>query len=183
MEISVKLTHLGLDLDPAICYDNLLQIIERENKTVTLWIDMESSEYVDRTLAVYQKAQENFGNIGICLQAYLKRTQNDLEKLLPLKPAIRLVKGAYNEPPAVAFAKKSDVDENYFALATQMLQAQKAGNCQRAAFGTHDVPLIRRLASFAASHNIPKQNFEVQMLYGIQRAEQERLAAAGHRSV
>jgi proline dehydrogenase len=187
MEISVKLTQLGLDLDAdprtGICYDNLRQIIERENKAVTLWIDMESSEYVDRTLAVYEKAQENFGNIGICLQAYLKRTQNDLEKLLPLKPAIRLVKGAYNEPPTVAFANKSDVDQNYFALATQMLQAQKTGACQRAAFGTHDVPLIHRLANFAATQNIPKQNFEVQMLYGIQRAEQERLAAAGHRSV
>ncbi len=187
MEISVKLTQLGLDLDAdprtGICYDNLRQIIERENKTVTLWIDMESSEYVDRTLAVYQKAQQNFGNIGICLQAYLKRTQNDLEKLLPLKPAIRLVKGAYNEPLTVAFANKSDVDENYFALATQMLQAQKTGACQRAAFGTHDVALIHRLANFAAAQNIPKQNFELQMLYGIQRAEQERLAAAGHRSV
>jgi proline dehydrogenase len=183
MEISVKLTQLGLDLDPAICYDNLRRIIERENKTVTLWIDMESSEYVDRTLAVYQKAQENFGNIGICLQAYLKRTQNDLEQLLPLKPAIRLVKGAYNEPPSIAFANKAAVDENYFALAKQMLQAQKSGQCQRAAFGTHDVTLIHRLADFAASQNIPKQDFEVQMLYGIQRAEQERLAAAGHRSV
>ena len=98
MEISVKLTQLGLDLDAdprtGICYDNLRQIIERENKTTTLWIDMESSEYVDRTLAVYQKAQQNFGNIGICLQAYLKRTKNDLDELLPLKPAIRLVKGA-----------------------------------------------------------------------------------------
>jgi proline dehydrogenase len=187
MEISVKLTQLGLDLDPepraGICYDNLRQIIERENKTATLWIDMESSEYVDRTLAVYQKAQENFGNIGICLQAYLKRTKNDLENLLPLKAAIRLVKGAYNEPPNLAFANKSDVDENYFMLATQMLQSQKTGACQRAAFGTHDVPLIHRLANFAATQNIPKQNFEVQMLYGIQRAEQERLAAAGHRSV
>jgi proline dehydrogenase len=186
-EISIKLTQLGLDLDDdpctGICYDNLRQIIERENKTATLWIDMESSEYVDRTLAVYQKAQQNFGNIGICLQAYLKRTKNDLEKLLPLKPAVRLVKGAYNEPPHLAFANKSDVDEHYFALATHMLQAQKSGACQRAAFGTHDVPLLHRLANFAATQNIPKQNFEVQMLYGIQRAEQERLAAAGHRSV
>ena len=187
LELSIKLTQLGLDLDAdpcaGICYQNLRQIIERENKNVTLWIDMESSEYVDRTLAVYRKAQENFGNLGICLQAYLKRTQNDLTALLLLRPAIRLVKGAYNEPPTVAFANKSDVDENYFALATQMLQAQKAGACQRAAFGTHDVPLIHRIADFAAAQNIPKQNFEVQMLYGIQRAEQERLAAAGHRSV
>jgi proline dehydrogenase len=186
-EISIKLTQLGLALDSdpctGICYDNLRQIIEREDKTATLWIDMESSEYLERTLAVYQKAQQDFGNIGICLQAYLKRTKSDLEKLLPLKPAIRLVKGAYNEPANLAFANKSDVDQNYFALATRMLEAQKSGACQRAAFGTHDVPLIHRLADFAATQNIPKQNFEVQMLYGIQRAEQERLAASGHRSV
>jgi proline dehydrogenase len=187
MEISVKLTQLGLDLDAdpctGICYENLCQLIARENKSATLWIDMESSEYVDRTLAVYQKAQQTFGNVGICLQAYLKRTKNDLDTLLPLKPAIRLVKGAYNEPPNLAFANKSDVDESYFALATRMLQAQKTGACCRAAFGTHDVPLIHRLAAFATTQNIPQQNFEVQMLYGIQRAEQERLAALGHRSV
>ena len=187
MEISIKLTQLGLDLDAdpcnGICYENVRQIIERETKNATIWIDMESSEYVDRTLSIYRKAQQNFTNVGICLQAYLHRTKEDLESLLPLRPAIRLVKGAYNEPPTVAFANKSAVDENYFALATRMLQAQKAAQCQRAAFGTHDVTMIRRLTEFAHAEQIPKQNFEVQMLYGIQRAEQERLALEGYRSV
>ncbi len=178
MEISVKLTQLGLDLDAnppcEICYQNLRRIIARENKNATVWIDMESSEYVDRTLNVYRRARQEFPNVGICLQAYLHRTRDDLAALLPLQPAIRLVKGAYNEPPAVAFANKADVDANYFTLGAELLRAQKNNTCRRAAFGTHDVPLIRRLADFAATEKIPPQNFEVQMLYGIQRAEQER---------
>lgn len=182
-EISVKLTQLGLDLDPELCYQNLQQIIAQENQDAVVWIDMESSEYVDRTLSIYRRALQSFPNVGICLQAYLHRTKEDLAALLPLRPAIRLVKGAYNEPPHVAFANKSDVDENYFALAAEMLRAQKDGICQRAAFGTHDVSLIRRLADFAATLEIPNHSFEVQMLYGIQRAEQERLARAGYRSV
>jgi len=181
-EISVKLTQLGLDLDPDLCYENLQKIIAQENKDATVWIDMESSEYVDRTLAIYRRAAQSFLNVGICLQAYLHRTNADLVALLPLRPAIRLVKGAYNEPPGIGFANKSDVDKNYFLLATEMLRAQKAGACQRAAFGTHDVPLIRRLAEFAAAEKMSSNSFEVQMLYGIQRAEQERLANAGHRS-
>jgi proline dehydrogenase len=182
-EISVKLTQLGLDLDPELCYENLQQIIAHENKEATVWIDMESSEYVDRTLAIYRRAKQSYPNVGICLQAYLHRTKDDLAALLPLRPAIRLVKGAYNEPPQLAFANKADVDKNYFVLAQEMLRAQKDGICQRAAFGTHDVALIRRLADSAAALGISVQHFEVQMLYGIQRAEQERLASAGYRSL
>ncbi|HME12701.1 MAG TPA: proline dehydrogenase family protein [Candidatus Acidoferrum sp.] len=183
MEISVKLTQLGLDLDPELCFANLQRVIEREKQPAIVWIDMESSEYVERTLAIYRRAKAAYPNVGICLQAYLHRTRDDLASLLPLRPAIRLVKGAYNEPPHVAFASKAAVDNNYFALAQQMLEAQKAGNCSRAAFGTHDVALIRRLAEYATSLGMPVQDFEVQMLYGIQRAEQERLARAGCRSV
>ncbi|MGA2421327.1 MAG: proline dehydrogenase family protein [Candidatus Acidiferrum sp.] len=182
-EISVKLTQLGLDLNPDLCYENLQKIIVQENQDATVWIDMESSEYVDRTLAIYHRAAQSFSNVGICLQAYLHRTNADLVALLPLRPAIRLVKGAYNEPPGIAFANKIDVDKNYFLLASEMLRAQKAGACQRAAFGTHDIALIRRLADLAAAEGLAPPSFEVQMLYGIQRAEQERLASAGYRSV
>ena len=183
MEISLKLTQLGLDLDPELSHENLQQVIARENKDATVWVDMESSEYVDRTLAIYRRAKQSHPNVGICLQAYLHRTKDDLAALLPLRPAIRLVKGAYNEPPQVAFANKADAEKNYFALAQDMLRAQKDGACQRAAFGTHDVALIRRLADAAATLGIPTHAFEVQMLYGIQRVEQERLATAGYRSV
>ena len=107
----------------------------------------------------------------------------DVADLLPLRPNIRLVKGAYKEPPEIAFPKKADVDENYFVLAQELLRAQSAGECARAAFGTHDVALIRRLADFVSQQGYAKTSFEVQMLFGIQRAEQERLAREGYRSI
>ena len=182
-EISVKLTQLGLDLSPGFCFENLEKIIQKEKKEAIVWVDMESSSYVDATLELYRKALQKYANVGICLQAYLYRTRKDLEELLPMRPAIRLVKGAYKEPPEIAYPKKADVDENYYALGQIMMTAQAAGTCLRAAFGTHDVQLIRRLAEHAAKASLAKSAFEVQMLYGIQREEQERLAREGYRSV
>jgi proline dehydrogenase len=140
---------------------------------------MEASNYVDVTLEVYRRALQMFPNVGVCLQAYLRRTREDLSNLMPLCPSIRLVKGAYNEPAEVAFPRKQDVDENYFALAAEMLAAKKEKRCVRAAFGTHDLVLIRRLSELASTQGLAKADFEVQMLYGIQRAEQERLAREG----
>jgi len=182
-EVSVKLTQLGLDLSPDFCFENLQRIIQRENRNTTVWVDMEASNYVDATLDIYRRALKIYPNVGICLQAYLYRTKKDLADLLPLRPSIRLVKGAYKEPDAIAFPKKADVDESYFTLAKGMLIALSAGNCPRAAFGTHDVPLIRRISDFVATQGIARHDFEVQMLYGIQRAEQERLALEGCRSI
>lgn len=182
-EISVKLTQLGLDLSPDFCFENLQRIIALEKPTTTVWVDMEASNYVDATLDIYRRALQLHPNVGICLQAYLYRTKKDLADLLAMRPSIRMVKGAYKEPASIAFPRKSDVDENYFALAQDMLRAKLASTCLRAAFGTHDVPLIRRIADFAAGQGIAKNDFEVQMLYGIQRAEQERLAQDGCRSV
>jgi proline dehydrogenase len=181
-ELSVKLTQLGLDLSSDFCFENLDRIVAQEKKDAIVWVDMEASSYVDATLDIYKRALGKYPNVGICLQAYLYRTQKDVETLLPLRPSIRLVKGAYKEPPEIAFPKKQDVDENYFSLATAMMVAQSAGRCVRAAFGTHDVNLIRRLAGHAAQNGFPKNHFEVQMLYGIQREEQERLAREGYRS-
>ena len=182
-EISVKLTQLGLDLSPELCFEHLEAIIECAQKDSIVWVDMEASNYVDATLDLYRRALANHPNTGICLQAYLHRTKDDLAKLLPLRPSIRLVKGAYNEPPEIAFARKQDVDESYFELGKQMLRAKKANSCVRAAFGTHDVTLIRRLADSAIAEGFAKTDFEVQMLYGIQRAEQERLASEGCTSI
>jgi proline dehydrogenase len=182
-EISVKLTQLGLDLSSDFCFENLQRIIAREKPTTTVWVDMETSNYVDATLDIYRRALQVHPNVGICMQAYLYRTKKDLADLLPLRPSVRLVKGAYKEPASIAFLRKAGVDENYFALAQDMLRAKLAGTCPRAAFGTHDVALIRRIAGFAAGQGIGKNDFEVQMLYGIQRAEQERLAQDGCRSV
>jgi proline dehydrogenase len=182
-EISVKLTQLGLDLSQELCFGHLKAIIERAPKDCIVWVDMEASNYVDATLDLYRRALELFPNVGVCLQAYLFRTKDDLAKLFPLRPSIRLVKGAYNEPSEIAFPRKQDVDENYFALAKEMLIAKKGNRCVRAAFGTHDVTLIRRLSDFASAEKINKADFEVQMLYGIQRAEQERLANEGCTSI
>ena len=182
-EISVKLTQLGLALSPDLCFENLKAIIERAQEDSTVWVDMESSNYVDATLDLYRRALTAHPNVGVCLQAYLYRTKDDLAKLLPLRPSIRLVKGAYNEPPEIAFARKQDVDESYFELGKRMLRAKKENCCVRAAFGTHDVALIRRLADFASAEGLGKKNFEVHMLYGIQRAEQERLASEGCTSI
>ena len=182
-EVSVKLTQLGLDLSRDFCFENLEQIIQHENRNSIVWVDMEASNYVDITLELYRRALKSFPNVGICLQAYLYRTKKDLADLLALKPSIRLVKGAYKEPASIAFPKKSDVDENYFKLAEEMLRAKMAGHCPRAAFGTHDVPLIRRLSHYVRAQGLPASDLEVQMLYGIQRAEQERLAREGSRSI
>jgi proline dehydrogenase len=181
-EISVKLTQLGLDLSPDFCSENLERIFQAEKRNTTIWVDMEASNYVDITLNVFKRALKSHPNAGLCLQAYLYRTKKDLHDLLPMRPAIRLVKGAYKEPASVAFPKKSEVDENYFALAQDMLRAGKTGMCVRAAFGTHDAALIRRLCDFVAGQGIVKNEFEVQMLYGIQRGEQARLAQEGYRS-
>ncbi len=182
-EISVKLTQLGLDLSPEFCAENLQTIIRAEKPSSTVWVDMEASNYVDSTLTIYKQVLQKFPNVGICLQSYLYRTKDDLADLLPLRPSIRLVKGAYKEPPSVAFPQKSQVDENYFALAQTMLRAKAAGQCPRSALGTHDLALIRRITAFSSQQGFADSAVEVHMLYGIQRAEQERLARDGHRSV
>jgi len=181
-EISVKLTQLGLDLSEELCFEHVKAIIAQERAERTVWIDMEASNYVEATLRIYRRALGIFPNVGICLQAYLYRTEKDVEELLAMRPAVRLVKGAYRERAEIAFPKKADVDANYFELAKKLLVAQAEGRCFRAAFATHDVALIGRIAEFAARRGIAKSTVEVQMLYGIQRAEQERLAGEGYRS-
>jgi proline dehydrogenase len=181
-EISVKPTQLGLDLSPELCYANLKTIIEQENPRRVVWIDMEASNYVDATLQLYRRALGEFPNVGVCLQTYLHRTTDDLASLLPLRPSIRLVKGAYSERPEIAFTEKSRVDENYFLLAKEMLLAKKAEPKIGAAFGTHDMVLLRRISVFAAASGLPKTSVEVQMLYGIKSGEQERLAREGYSS-
>lgn len=181
-EISVKPTQLGLDLSPELCYANLKTILAKEDPQRVVWIDMEASNYVDPTLQLYRRVLGEFPNVGLCLQAYLHRTKDDLASLLPLRPSIRLVKGAYNEPPEIAFPEKSRVDENYFLLSMEMLLEKKGQPKIRAAFGTHDVVLLRRISEFAASSGLAKADVEVQMLYGIQSAEQQRLAHEGYSS-
>jgi proline dehydrogenase len=181
-EISVKLTQLGLDLDPEFCYGNLAALVENTPDEKVLWIDMEQSPYVDVTLELYRRARMAHANVGICLQAYLYRTEKDLDTLIPMGAAIRLVKGAYNEPAEIAYPVKKDVDENYLHLAQRLLSPEARRARVRAAIATHDRALIAKLAGWAESQGVPKTQLEFQMLYGIQRAEQLRLAQAGYRS-
>jgi proline dehydrogenase len=181
-EISVKLTQLGLDLDSDTCYANLQKLIERACATSTVWIDMEASPYVDATLKLYRRARTAYPNVGVCLQAYLYRTTDDLAQLISLGPVIRLVKGAYREPASIAFRRKKDVDENFFALTKTLLGEEARCAGVRAAIATHDVNLIRRIQELSTSMGVAKESFEFEMLYGIQRAEQFRLAREGWRS-
>jgi len=181
-EISVKLTQLGLDQSAELCVANVKRIAAAENPDKTVWIDMEASNYVDATLDVYRKVLAQFPRTGVCLQAYLFRTKQDLENLLSRKPSVRLVKGAYKEPAEIAYPVKRDVDENYFSLGGEMLFAQRDGRMFRVAFGTHDTALIQRLADFTEKEAMPRNALEIQMLFGIQRGEQERLATEGYRS-
>jgi len=181
-EISIKLTHLGLDLDREFCFANLSRLIAACPTGKTVWIDIEQSHYVDATLEIYRRARLPGANVGVCVQAYLRRTHADLQSLIPLGGAIRLVKGAYNEPPEIAFPRKRDVDENYFRLAQTLLGSEALSGCLRAALATHDRILIRRVHDWARAQGLTNAQLEFQMLYGIQRAEQQRLAADGCRS-
>ena len=181
-ELSVKLTQLGIDFDRDLCLAHVSTLASRMPPGKLLWIDMESAAYTDLTIDVFRRARANHANLGICVQAYLYRTEQDVARLIEMGAAIRLVKGAYNEPSEIAFPWKPDVDENFFVLAQALLSpaARRAG--VRAAIGTHDRTLIERIISWARSQGIAKDRLEFQMLYGIQRAEQLRLVREGYRS-
>jgi proline dehydrogenase len=180
-EISVKPTQLGLDLDAAGCEARLLSLAEGARGTGTwVWIDMESSDYTDRTLALYRRARSRYPKVGVCLQAYLRRTARDLESLIPLGGGLRLVKGAYREPSEKAFPRKREVDANYRTLALRLLGREARAAGVRAIFGTHDGVLIRRIEEAARAAGLEARDVEFQMLYGIRRVEQARLAARGH---
>jgi proline dehydrogenase len=181
-QISVKLTQLGLDLDVERCVANVARVAARARELGNVvWIDMESSPYVDRTLDVYRRIRATAENVGVCVQAYLRRTPGDVDALLPLAPRIRLVKGAYRESESVAFPKKHDVDESFFAIASRILRETPRRPGTFLAIGTHDVPLIQRILATDAARGAGSGAFDVQMLYGIRSAEQRRLAASGQR--
>jgi len=181
-QVSVKPTQLGLDFDQRLAERHLDRLLEcAEQYRNFLWIDMESSPYVDRTLALYRRARGRSTRIGIALQAYLYRTERDLESLLPLGPAVRIVKGAYLEPPSIAYPKRADVDENFYRLCVRLLSAepQQAGALVHIA--THDAALARRLLDHVRQHDVPRAAYEIAMLYGISVAQQRALVAEGHR--
>lgn len=178
--ISVKLTELGLDQDQGLCLANLEALLTTATeKHNYVWVDMEGSKYTAPTLDLYSHARETFQNTGLCLQSYLYRTKEDLDKLLPVNPGIRLVKGAYAEQPTIAFAAKSDNDENYFNLArTLLLHAKQNGI--KVGLATHDQALLQRILELANTMSVSRDQFEIQMLYGIRKNDQLRLVKEGY---
>lgn len=176
--LSIKLTHLGLDLGREACTRRVLQLAARaEEEGSFLWLDMEESRYVNATLEIFRRARAERTNVGVCLQAYLRRTPADLEALLPLAPAIRLVKGAYREPPDVALPRKKDVDAQFLSLADRLLAVTATGGAH-VVFGTHDLHLIGRIRELALRRRATGR-YEIHMLYGIRPAEQRSLVAEG----
>jgi len=180
--ISVKLTHMGLDLDAALARDLVASLLAKAasmNPPNFVRIDMEGSAYTQRTLDLVQDLHQRPGNqqsIGTVIQSYLRRSLRDVEQLLSEGIRIRLCKGAYQEPREIAFQKKSEVDANYRVLMKMLL---KSGLYHGLA--THDQSIIEYAKSFASRENIPRESFEFQMLYGIRRDLQQSLVREGWR--
>jgi proline dehydrogenase len=182
VEISVKLTQLGLDFSCDECEAHLHGLAAHAKELGNwVWVDMESTAYTEVTLEVFRRLREAFPNTGLCVQSYLYRTPGDVAALIALGAGVRLVKGAYREPPDKAYPKKEDVDESYFRLAGELLSPAAREKGVRAIFGTHDPVLIRRIEALGQSLGLAPNDVEFQMLYGIGRSEQLRLAAAGYR--
>jgi proline dehydrogenase len=180
IEASVKPTQLGLDIDLEATYRHCDDLARHAAKAGTwLWLDMEGSPYVDATIELYERLRADHENVGICLQAYLRRTAADLQRLLAVGPAIRLVKGAYDEPASIAYRRKADVDAAYQTLAVTLALAARDGRA-RCGLGTHDADLVRRIATFAEAAGVPREKLEVHMLYGIRAPELRKLQREGH---
>ncbi|HEU4450321.1 MAG TPA: proline dehydrogenase family protein [Gaiellaceae bacterium] len=174
--VALKLTHLGLDLGPALAEENLRRVVERAAELRNfVRIDMESSAAVDDTLAIYRRLRaDGLDNVGVVLQAYLHRTPADLEALLPLRPNLRLVKGAYLEPAAVAHPRKEDVDAAYLRLLERSLRGEGY-----TAVATHDERMLEHAIRFAEREGIGSDRFELQLLFGVRPQLQLDLAARG----
>jgi proline dehydrogenase len=179
-EPSIKPTQLGLDIERGLAYGHLRALAARAHSAGNyLWIDMEQSSYVDVTLELARRLKAEFPHVGVCLQAYLVRTREDLVDLMSRGIGVRLVKGAYNEPASIAFPRKSEVDANYLALAQTMLEPGSRASGSRVVFGTHDTALIDAVRRHAKVSHVGAGEYEFHMLYGIQRAEQSRLVHDG----
>lgn len=179
--VALKLTHLGLDVSEELAYTNIKRLVERAGRLGNfIRIDMEESARVDPTLRIYRRLRgDGLENVGTVLQASLYRTQQDLDHLLrdpAIKPNLRLVKGAYLEPPEIAYPKKADVDANYLRLAERQLREGAY-----TAIATHDERIIDHVIEFTQREGIGKERFEFQMLYGIRPQLQLALVARGYR--
>jgi proline dehydrogenase len=176
--VSVKLTQMGLDIDAALCVDNMRAIIARAKAHGSfVRIDMEQSDYTERTLQLFRRTlYPEFGNtVGVVLQSYLRRTEQDVEQMIALGTRVRLCKGAYQEPETVAFPDKRDVDATYVrCMERLMLKGNYPG------LATHDARIIEHATAFARDRGIQPARFEFQMLYGVRRDLQLRLRRQGY---
>ena len=178
-EVSVKPTHLGLDLDPEATLQRLRRLAERSTALGKhLFLDMESAPYVDPTLAIYSRLREEFENTGICIQAYLHRTPQDVADLLAAGASVRLVKGAYRETGDLVIRDHRKIRATFEKLALEFLRWSGGG---RLALATHDLHLLTEIERRAAAAGFGRDAYEIQMLYGIRVADQKRLAAEGFR--
>lgn len=170
--VALKLTHLGLELDEDLAYENVKRLVAHGS---FIRIDMEQSAFVDATLRIYRRLREDgLENVGTVLQAYLYRSEEDLAGLLPLRPNLRIVKGAYLEPPEIAYPQKSDVDAAYVRLVETSLMGGGF-----TAIATHDERIVEHAIRFAEEHDIARDRFQFQMLYGVRPRLQQDLAARG----
>ena len=181
IEVSLKLTHIGFDLSFEKTVELFSSICEKaKSNNNNVFIDIEDSSYVDKTIQFYKEIKTNYDNAGLCLQAYLYRTLNDIKEMMYINPWIRLVKGAYKEPATVAFPKMVQVNENFMTVSKFLLnQTKKKGI--RVAYGTHDLPIQEQIKNLAAKIGLKKEQVEFQMLYGIKSAEQMKLASDGYK--
>ena len=180
VEISIKPSQLGLDQDLEACFVHCDDIARRCAEAGTwFWLDMEGSAYTDRTMDLAERLMARHDNVGIALQAYLKRSAEDVQRLLPHRPGIRVVKGAYDEPTSIAYRSSTEVDANFLALA--VIIAEPAGRGEaRLCLGTHDVGLIDQISTITTASSVPTAALEVHMLYGIREQELRRFRDAGH---
>lgn len=176
-EISVKLTQLGLDWSTDVCAQNMdrvLSVAAEGARPVLVMIDMESREYVDRTLDVYLALRDRHGNVGVCLQSCLFRTAGDADRIAGPPAVVRMTKGAYLESREVAFRRRSDVDRSYVRAARTLLDGGSTVH-----FATHDERLVEGAREFVHRRSLPPDRYEFQMLHGVRRNLQSRLVAAG----
>jgi proline dehydrogenase len=181
--VSVKLSQLGLKLDPDLALANMRAILKRAQAHQNrIRIDMEESALIDATLALYRQLrhEDGFDNVGVVMQAYLYRTERDVHQLIAEGAWVRLCKGAYAEPPEVAFPDKADTDANYILLMQHLLSQEARQNGVYVGVATHDEKMIDATMSYVRSHDIGSEEFEFQMLYGIRRELQERIVAQGY---
>lgn len=180
-QVSVKLSQMGLDLSADLCLDNLRQIAAKAKEIGSfVTIDMEDSQHTQATLNVYKTLREEFDNVGIVIQAYLYRSEEDIKALISMGACVRLCKGAYKEPPTVAFPQKKDVDANMVNLSQMFFQSNGNGHRPYLQLATHDEKLINWAEQYVSDHHIGRDRFEFQMLYGIRPDLQRKLAAKGY---